>query len=256
MSELGYHLRTHLENDHVIVSTPQERRILARVVLAQGRQADLYVFDCPDRHLHVVAGCDRQESGRLMHRIESSLKQRLGLKAGFVQYRPKPIGDSRHLYHVVGYSLRQRQHHCLPLDPRAESSSASDLLGLRTLGQYTARTVRRWLPRLRRQDILTAAGLPEPRPTDACPDGLSLREALRAAGCRNDLIGASREVVALRRAAVTVIGDQHSRATLARWLGVDRRTISRLRLQKPNRDLVHALRLQLGITASSKPAPL
>ncbi len=246
MSTLGYHLRTHLVDNRVIALTPAHRRILARVVLEQGRRDRLFVFDCPDSHLHVAAGCDRAAAGRLTHRITSSLTQRLGIPVGFVQYSPRPIEDQRHLDYTARYILRQRQHHGLPIDPRAEASSAADLLGLRTLGRYTVENVRQYLPRLSQADVLALSGLGSLRSVDTCADACQLEEAMRAAGCLNQLSGATREIIALRAAAVAAVGNRVATPTLATWLKVNRRTVQRLRNRHSDPALVRAIRLQLG----------
>ena len=109
MTNLGYHIRIRLNDERVIAPSSHERRILARVVLEQGRDCNLYVFGYPDTHLHLVARCDRPRAGRLTHSIEVSLKRKLKLPIGFTQYPPQSIEDNRHLYNTVQYILRQSE---------------------------------------------------------------------------------------------------------------------------------------------------
>ncbi len=259
MANLGYHIRLRLTDDRVIAPTARERRILSRVVLQQGRRDNLYVFDCPDNHLHVAARCDRGAAGLLTRRMGSSLKQRLQLPVGFVQYPPKPIEDNHQLYNTVRYVLRQREHHGLAPDPRSEGSNLSDLLGLRIIGRYTIRNMQRWLPRIRRRDLLDLSGLSSlvglPVSFSAAPiTQETLCTALRAAGCLTDLSGSSRELVQLRSAAIAAIDamdaidQQLSTPKLAALLSVNKRTVPRLRAVHPDPDLVHAIGLQLSLS--------
>ncbi len=257
MTNLGYHIRLHLTDNRVIAPTAPERRILSGVVLDQGRRDDLYVFDCPDNHLHVAARCNRSAAGLLSHRIGSSLKQRLQLPVGFVQYPPKPIEDNHQLYNTVRYVLRQREHHGLAPDPRSEGSNLSDLLGLRIIGRYTIQNMQRWLPRIQRRDLLdlsglsTLVGLPATLPADAPITQEILRTAMQAAGCLTDLSGSSNELIQLRSAAIAAmdaVGQQLSAPKLAALLRVNKRTVLRLRTTQPDPDLVHAVGLQLSLS--------
>ena len=195
--------------------------------------------------MHLVARVGRAQAGRLTHNIEVSLKRRLGLSVGFVQYPPKPFADNRHLYSTVRYVLRQAEHHDVECDPHQEGSNLPDLLGLRVLGRYTRDNVARWLPRLRQPDLLECFGRTELAPDDGQLD--QVLEAAMAAGCRNDLQGSSREVVTLRRAVVEVVGDRLRSVELADMLGLSRRSVELLRRKPVERELVQAIRLQLGL---------
>jgi hypothetical protein len=249
MSNLGYHIRIRLSDDRVIASDQRQRRILARAVLKQGRRSGLYAFGYPDHHLHAAARCSRREAGGLAHRLGVSLRHRLALPVGFVQYAPKPIADNWHLYNVVEYILTQPEHHELDpeLDPRRDASSLPDLLGMRLIGSYTAENVRRWLPRLRRAAALKWMGVPALEPVDGPVDGIV--EAALVAGCRNDLVGSTKEVIDLRCAAVKVIGNRRTAEEISAMLEVSVRTVTWLRGRQVNEDLVRAIRLQLGLTA-------
>ncbi|MFH2007479.1 MAG: hypothetical protein ABI333_12915 [bacterium] len=249
MSNLGYHIRIRLRDDRVIATDQRQRRILARAVLEQGRHSGLYAFGFPDHHLHAAARCTRKEAGGLAHRIGVSLKRKLALPVGFVQHPPKPIADTWHLYNAVEYILTQPEHHELDpeLDPRHDASSLPDLLGLRPIGSYTAEHVRRWLPRLRRAAALKWLGVPALDPVDGPLD--SIVEATLAAGCRNNLVGSSKEVIDLRCAAVKVIGNRRTAEEIAAMLEVSLRTVTWLRGRSVDEALVRAIRLQLNLTA-------
>lgn len=250
MTNLGYHICVRLNDRRVIAPSIQERRILARVVLDQGRAHDLYVFGYPDTHLHLAARCDRLQAGRLAHNVGVSLKRRLRLPVGFSQYPPKPIEDNRHLANTIRYILRQSEHHGLDNDPGREGCSVPDLLGMRTIGQYTARNVQRWLPRLKRAELLEMLAVASLEPSDE-PLHAIIPAAL-AAGCRNDLKGSDRAMVALRRAVVSIVGERLSTPALADMLAVSDRSIYWLRKQPLDQDLVTAIRLQLGLALASE----
>jgi hypothetical protein len=111
---LGHHIRLRLEDDRVIAPTADQRRLVARVVLDQSRRYNLLAISLADAHLHGEVVCDRQAAGRLSYGVEASLKQRLSLPVGFVQYDPEPIRDARHLRNTFRYILTQHQRHGLP----------------------------------------------------------------------------------------------------------------------------------------------
>lgn len=251
MSELGYHLCFRLRNDAVIASTIQERRVLARVVLDQGRGRGLYAFGYPDTHVHLAARVDRAEAGRLLHGVEVSLKRRLGLGTGFVAHDPIPLRDNHHLYNTVRYVLRQGERHGVDVDPGREASNVPDLLGLRVLGGYTRTNLRRWLPRLQTADFLEALGASSLAPSEGEVDDVI--PAALAAGCRAELSGASREVVALRRAIVDVIGDRRTCREMAALFGQTRRNVELLRTRPVDEQLARAIRLQLDLGRHSAP---
>lgn len=245
MTRLGYHMRFHLIDDGVIASTIGERRILARAILEQGRHFDLYAFGYPDTHVHLAARVDRAGAGRLTHAVEVSLRRRLGLTVGFMQYPPKPLVDNQHLYSTVRYILRQADRHGVEGDPRCEGSSLPDLLGLRLLGAYTAQNVRRWLPRLRQPELLECLAVTEFAPADGQVE--QVLPAALAAGCVADLRGRAAETVALRRAVVEVLGDRLRTPEVANMLGLSSRGVQLLRKKPVRSELVLAIRLQLGV---------
>jgi hypothetical protein len=140
--------------------------------------------------------------------------------------------------------LEQSTHHGLAWDPLHEASNLPDLLGMRLLGIYTAATVRRRLPRVARQDLLSCMGIGELQPFDG-PAELVPPAALVAAGLTS-LDGKSSEAVGARRAVVQLLR-HHLPAELAGLLGVTDRTVRDLRHRPADPRLVQAIRLQLGL---------
>lgn len=245
MNALGHHIRLHLVDNRVIALTPRQRRLVTRVVLAYGRRYNLLAMSLADSHLHGGAICDRRAAGRFAHSVEASLKQRLALPVGFVQYEPKPIRSAHYLRNTFPYILGQHQRHGLPAAELFESSNAPDLLALRVLGRYTIANVRRWLPRVTRAEILEWLGMPEPQPADGPLD--QLREATLAASGLEDLRGVHSAAVAARRAMVEIIGSRLRPRETAELLGLHPRTLRRLRKLEVDPRLVSAIRLQLGV---------
>lgn len=245
MSELGYHVCLRLKEPRVIVSDAKERRTLARVVLEQGRSVGLLAFHMPDTHLHAALLCDRVGAGSFSQRVGSSLRQRLGLGVGFAQYEPKPIEDGRHLGNLVRYILCQPERHGVDADPFREASNLPDLLGLRDLGAHTIQTLRAWLPRLGRGELVQWLGVPGLEPCDGPPERVP-EAALRATGLVS-FRGRSNRTLAARRAAVAVLGRRLSVPWIVEQLCTNERSVCWLRAQSASPALVSAIRLQLGL---------
>ncbi len=251
MSPLGHHIRIHLADNRVIARSAQEQRILARVVLRQGRPDGLLAFSVPDTHLHLQALCSVRDASRLSQRITASLRQRLGLPVPFVAYPHEPIRSQQHMSNGLRYIVTQHRRHGVPLHSFLEATSIPDLLGARLLGQYIQDNVQRCLPRLRRSTLLEWLGLAEvdlqrePEPSDASPQ--EILGATLAATALPDLTGKSRPVVAARRAFLQVTGSRSSSAEEADVLGLTRRAVTKLKRQPANLDLVQAIHQQLRL---------
>jgi hypothetical protein len=252
MPHLGHHIRIRLQDDWVIATTAVQRRLVARVVLHHGLRYNLVAMALADSHLHLEAMCDRIAAGRFAYGIEASLKQRLRLAVSFIQYAPEPIRNHRHLRNTFKYILTQHMRHGLRADLVFEASNVPDLLGLRLMGRYTLENVRRWLPRLRRSELLEWLTMPEIEPADGPLE--QLEAATLAASCLDNLQGSSRAVVTARRAMVEILGSRVSNCEMAELLGVGPRTLRRLRTRHADPDLVMALRLQLGYRSSLIPS--
>ena len=77
-------------------------------------------------------------------------------------------------------------------------------------------------------------------------------EAGMAAAGLSSLHGNACEIIDIRRAVIQVVGRRLSTETLAKLLKIDRRTVQRLRGKPADRQLVEAIRLQLGLISSLK----
>jgi hypothetical protein len=242
---LGQHIVFRLADNRVIAPSPEERRQVARAVLELAREDELLAFGLADTHLHLLAACLREAGGQLARRLEISLVQQLSLEVGFVPAYLKSVDDGSHLYRAFSYVLEQSTHHGLAWDPLHEASNLPDLLGMRLLGAYTAATVRRRLPRITRQDLLSCMGISELQPCDG-PAELVPLAALAAAGLSN-LAGKRPEAVAARRAVAQLVGDCLPPVQLAGLLGLTERAVRHLRRQPMDPRLLQAIRLQLGL---------
>jgi hypothetical protein len=251
MRELGYHIRIRLKDHRNIATSPEERRIVARVVLRLGKQANLLTFSVPANHLHAHALCDRAAAGQLSRRIGASLKQRLLLPVGFVHYEPKPITDPFHLGNTALYILGQTRRHGVHSDPFCEASNLPDLLGLRLVGRHTIPLLKECLPRLGRRPLVDCLGVDELYPMEGPPEDL-LQAALRAA-CIPDLEQRTNQALEARRAVARLAGHRISLTELGQLLGVCPVTACRLRSAPADPNLLRAIGLQLGLQAQLGP---
>jgi hypothetical protein len=146
---------------------------------------------------------------------------------------------------LLAFAQPDNHLHGVDHDPLHESTNLCDLLGLRLTGQYTSANVRRYLPRIRRVQLLEWLGAPNLEPTDLSIDQV-MDAALSASGLVN-LQGSCSEVVATRRAIAKIVGRRIPPGDLATLLGVSSRTAFRLLRSSPDPRLEHAIRLQLGL---------
>ncbi len=257
MSEIGRQIVLRPKKKECIAETDEQRRIVARVVLQQGRQDGLIAFAQPDDHLHLYARCTRKAGSQLAQRIGSSLKQRLALPSGLEIAWNRPLNDGWHPPNLVRYIFKQVAHHGVVTDPYREASNLPDLLGLRLIGQYTALNLRRTVPRLQRADLLTWYGVRDLRPVDGPMDSIEAIEtvvpATLSAAALPALQGRSAEVVMARRAAARVIGDRLDARQLGALLGVGPRGARKLREQPCDPALVQAIRFQLNLRSRISP---
>jgi hypothetical protein len=237
-----------LANDAAIASTPEQRRVLSRVVLEKARPANLLAFGQADTHLHAETASDRSDAGEAARAIEISLRRQLAIEAPFARAQLKPIESAQHLYATFRYVLRQPERHGIEADPRREDSNLPDLLGLRRIGSYTRANVRRWLPRVTREELLARLGVTDLNPVDAEHSLDQLIEAALAATALPSLDSIRPEAVAARRAVVALAGDRWRAAALAPRLHVDVRTIARLRESSVDPALLDAIRRQLRLS--------
>jgi len=202
----------------------------------------LVAFRWGDTHGHAAVICDAARAAELARRIESALKQVLGLPVSFAPVELTPIRDIWHLKNVVRYILRQDSHHGIEQDRFHEASNLLDLLGIRITGASTAVVLKAQVPRLRRTDILEMVGMEDP---DREPpvDGDLLDAA--AAALALPVLGKDRESHRARVALVHLLSGKLSPGEIANRLQIAPSTLRRLRGSKPSKALMRAIRQQL-----------
>jgi hypothetical protein len=244
MTPLAHHICLRLKNDQVIAPTPEQRRILARVVLTKGKSDNLLAFSLADTHLHLLSACMLGPSRELARRIELSLHFRLGLKIGFAPAHAKPVRDNWHNHNTFSYIMGQDLRHELKCDPFREASNLPDLLGLRPLGAYTARNVRQMLTRIKRRDLIEHFGV-ESLELTAKPTGPVLLQAGLMAAALPELKG--RLGMETRRAIAEVASPHMQIQEIATHLGVSRQTVRNLGKKPADPSLVRAVKLQTSL---------
>jgi len=244
MDPLGWHVTLRLRRDRVLLLSPEEHRLFARVVLEQAREAGLLAFNSPDTHGHLLLVTDRATAGDVVRDVEDALQKRLDLGGPFDRARLQPVEDQRHLRNAFHYVLRQQERHGVCPDPSREASNLGDLLGLRPLGAWTTANVRRWLPRVDRGALLKHLGQEDLVPVPWVEDLDLLTQATLAAAALPKLAGRSVEVVRARAAAARVAAPSLPRPALAAALGTSVRSLHRAARRSPPEALVRAIRLQ------------
>ncbi|MFH2006423.1 MAG: hypothetical protein ABI333_07550 [bacterium] len=248
MPGLGHHITIRLCEDRVLTPTMAERRIAARVILEQGRSANLINFSIPDTHAHMNCAVDRTASNQLARRMELSLGKCLRLPIGFERARVKPVRDIWHQWNTFVYLFDQYRKHGLTWDPYFEGTNLPDLLGLRLTGAYTKENLRRYLPRMPREQLLTWLGCTSISPAEGPPE--LLLDAAAAAAALPTMTGQTQEVQAARRSIVEIAGPRMRQRPLAELLGISRTSLYRLKQWPVDHRLVQAVRLQLGLRAA------
>ncbi len=253
---LAWHVTARLRRDRVIAARSGDARRIARIVLRQARPGGggdpgLVAFSVPDTHMHVLLACDRRRAGVFVNHLLGGMVRGLELEGGFGEAWFGPVKDQRHLRSAVHYILRQHQHHETEHDPFREASNLPDLLGLRTLGAYTAGPIRRLLPRLRRSDLATYLGGPlqagsHPQFLADATAGVVAAESVQARG------------QVARDARVAAAHWAHGRGLSQDWtaqrLCIHPRTVRRHLERDPDADLLRGIGLQVGLREAHRPS--
>jgi pyrimidine operon attenuation protein/uracil phosphoribosyltransferase len=242
MDPLGYQLVMRLRSDRNIAATVEARRLIARTILRVAQKFPLVAFRWGDTHGHAAVICDATRAAELARRIESALKQVLDLPVSFAPVELTPIRDVWHLKNVVRYILCQDSHHGIAQDRFHEASNLLDLLGIRTIGAWTAPLLRAQLARLRRTDILEMVGMEDPD-RDPPLDGNLLDAA--AAALALPVLGKDRESLRARVALVHLVAGKLTPPEIMRRLQIAPSTLRRLRATAPSKALKRAIRQQL-----------
>ena len=251
---LGYHLVLRTRDGSPLATSTDQRRRLARHLLETSKDHALLAFGLADQHLHLYPAEEEEPARELSRRVSIALTRSLRLAGGLHRSLFKPVVDGFHAYKLFDYVLRQGMRHQLESDPLLEATNLPDLLGLRLLGQRTAAFVRRFLPRVKRPQLLALYQVERLEPAMDFDEGelASIIDAGLAAVAlpKLDASHSSRDV---RRAVVEVVGRQISRTRLAGALDLQPRSLRRILTAPAPRELVRALRLQLDLRRQKAP---
>ncbi len=244
ITPIAWHVTARLQRSRVI---PNPRGV-ARVVLDHARRdtaAQLLAFSVPDNHVHLLFSGPRDAVGQRVNHLLGGLTRRLDLDGGFSAAWFGPMETQQHFERTLHYVLRQHQRHETTHDLFREASSLPDLLGLRPLGGFLIPRVLRELPRLRRGALLGHLGV---RELKSGTMSQHLHEAAAAVIAAPNLQGNSRPVAKARVAAAHW---GRNRGLSARWLAdhlhTDPRSVRRCLSRQPDRALVQAIGLQVGL---------
>jgi DNA-binding transcriptional ArsR family regulator len=253
---LAWHLTARLCRNRVIAARPGDARRIARIVFRQARPGGegdpgLLAFSVPDTHMHLLLACDRKRAGIFANHLLGGLVCSLGLEDGFDRAWLGPVKDQGHLRSTVHYILRQHQHHETEQDPFREASNLPDLLGMRTLGAYTAGPVRRLLPRLRRSGLSSYMG----GPCQAGSHPQFLADATAAVVGAESVQARGQAVWEARVAAAHwAHGRGLSLDWIAQHLRISPRTVRRHLKRKPEGELLRGIGLQVGLREAHQPS--
>jgi hypothetical protein len=246
MTALGQHICIRWSDDRVIAPGDRERRIVARAVLRIAEDLPLLGFGLADTHLHAQSLGDERLASEIARRVGISLHRRLRLPVGFHVLPPRPILDLWHLTRCFRYVHTQAAHHGVSWERWFEATSLPDLLGLRPLGGFLAVRMREHLPRLKSAELLSWLGVARlDPPGEATPH--EIVEAALASVALPSFDGRSRELTAMRRAVMERVGGRVSREELARLLGINVRTVTRLRALAPDPALIRVIGHNLAL---------
>jgi hypothetical protein len=241
-----------LTDSRVIATDTTTRRKLASSVRRIGERVGVFLFGAADTHIHVGTLGDRKTAGIAAGRISASIGRAVQLPVRFAPSTVKKITDQRHLVNVVGYVLRQEQHHGTNADPFHEASCLPDVLGMRIGAPWLRSRLLGVAPRLDPMEL--AHNLPRLSPAKAVTaEALPLLgDAAAAAICEPTLSGRKPSITHARAAAIRVALelDLGTLSAISSALGIDRATTWRLRRASIDDELKDAIELQLRMRIS------
>ncbi|MCP4868392.1 MAG: hypothetical protein GY898_06715 [Proteobacteria bacterium] len=240
------HTVSHLANRRVIATDPKMLRSVAVGVLTVGRPFELLAFKFADNHLHALVFGDEATATEFGRRVEISISKRTRPGVRFAHVHVEAVQTQSHLRNAFRYVFRQESKHGTCIDPLFEASNLPDLLGMRTIGQWTAPHVKRRLPRVTREDLLGFL----PVRLGGAPNLELLRQSAEVAAGIPHLGWRSCAGLEARVAAVRVADDWLGYRHAPKLLGLGQSTCRRLREYKPRTKMVRAVIAQLQLQSA------
>jgi hypothetical protein len=253
------HITIPVRGRRALTRDETERRTLVRTLAATGGPR-LLLFGLVDDHFHAAARTNRP--GYLARDLRKVLRNRrpdLELKPSHLE----PVGTRSYLRWLVDYILRQPAKHGLFVHPALWTGSCfQDLVGARLLPGYDPRGLLEELPRFRLRQAYEIVGL---SPVKLAPvDDEALRRAgaarlvelaagVYAVGPELKGGGRAREIIEARALAARA-GYTAGLPTseMARYLGLQARTIRHLARRSDNDRGLDALRRRLALEERAK----
>jgi len=223
---IGWQLILRCVDDAVLAPTVQARRAFSACVTRLALGLPLVAFHAPDGHAHLALLGDRALAGQLARALAIGLGRILDHAGHLEPVRLRPVHDQSHARNLFRYTLDQRRHHGLALDPFHEASALPDLLDLRVSGRWMRAVVAQHLPRVRRDLLVQLLGV-EPRELQGA-ELRHLADAAAAAIALPELRGRASQVVAARAAAVQLARAAFRSPAVAEALDLALRTVQRL----------------------------
>lgn len=199
------------------------RRALLRTLCRVGGPR-LWLFGAADDHVHFVApGPPGVLAGHLHLAIEA-LDGAPRLQPAWAE----PVRDRTHARTLVGYVVKQSDHHGLGPTTSWEGSCFRDLVGARRVAGFDPRAWRQGMPREDSRLVWAALGLERPAPVG--PHGLPLGDlvacATRVTAADPALSGREPAVVRARRLAAALAREAaFPSEAVANVLGCTRRAV-------------------------------
>jgi REP element-mobilizing transposase RayT len=226
----------------------------AVLTLARVAGRDLLLFSIVDDHIHLAVSGGRSRVGRLSHSLQLALRPLAAtqLRTGA---HVKAIEKRTHLERLVGYILRQPQHHGLRACPALWTGSCFlDLVGARTVGVLGV-PLDAVLPRYRLVQAMPFVGLPAREIVAADNDRVRRAGVYRLAAAAGAVVGAppgladgSRESGSARQlTAVLATSAGMSTRDIALALNITIRSAQRRALAPPVPFLLQAVRIRLAL---------
>lgn len=240
------HAVCQLANRQVIALGPKQLRSVAVGVLTVGRPFEMLAFKLADNHLHALVMGEEGEATEFGRRVEISLQRRLRPGVRFAHVHVTAVETHSHLTRTFRYIFRQESHHGTSVDPLFEASNLPDLLGMRTIGQWTAPHVKVRLPRVTREELLSFL----PVRLGGAPNLALLPDSAAAAAGLPHLGWRSCAGLEARVAAVRVADDWMGPRQAPRLVGMTSRACRRLREHQPSTKMVRAVIAQLQLQSA------